>query len=304
MDGFLNVWKPPGPTSHDVIDQIRRLLGLTRVGHAGTLDPMACGVLVVALGKATRALEYIRSEPKEYRARMVLGVSTDTQDASGAVMDEADASGVTREMFEQVLQRFTGELEQIPPMVSAVKHQGHRLYQLAREGKIVERQPRQVEVHAIQVIEFLPGARAQAEIQVTCSGGTYIRTLCADIGADLGCGAHMSSLERTRVGEFRAAGSVMLPELADAQRNGNLQDHLVSVSRAVDHLPAAALSLEDVRRLTHGLTIHLREGRVGEVVRALSPHGELVAFGVTDLEDGRIVLRPRKVLAELVEVGP
>ena len=236
MDGVLNIRKPGGPTSHDVVDEVRRIFEQKKVGHAGTLDPMATGVLVVCLGRATRIVEYLMGAPKEYRARMALGISTDTQDATGAVTGERDASPVTREAFEEAAAAFVGEIEQVPPMISALKHGGRPLYKLARDGITVERAPRTVTIHSIEVIGFQPGVGGQepgaegaspsllleAEIRVRCSSGTYIRTLCADIGEKLGCGAHMTALERTSVGRFRIEDSVTLEELCRASSEGRM----------------------------------------------------------------------------------
>ena len=208
MDGILSVDKPAGPTSHDIVARIRRITGVKRVGHAGTLDPMATGVLIVCLGDARRIVEYLADWRKSYRATAILGVETDTEDASGEVVGGSDCSRVARSDVDAVIPRFVGRIMQVPPMVSAVHHEGRRLYDLAREGRTVERSPRPVEVLSINIVSFEPGERACLVLDVVCSGGTYIRTLCMDIGRALGCGAHMSSLVRTAVGPFRVADAV------------------------------------------------------------------------------------------------
>ena len=300
MDGFLNVDKTSGPTSHDVVDQIRRLFGQKRVGHAGTLDPMATGVLVLCLGKATRVVEHLMGTRKEYLARITLGRSTDTQDSTGAVIDESDASSVTRDAFEEAASRFVGRIEQLPPMVSAVKHEGRRLYKIAREGKTVERKPRAVDVYSIQVLSFEPGPCPEAEMLIECGSGTYIRTLCADIGSALGYPAHMSMLKRTKVGRFRIEDSVTVARLAEAETQGRLGEFVIGISDALDDLPAVSIGAEDVPRVLHGIPVGIsrRLDPSRRDVRILAPNGELIALGTIVSTDGEPVLRPRKVLAE------
>jgi tRNA pseudouridine55 synthase len=232
MDALVNLYKPAGMTSREAVDAVRRVLGVRRAGHTGTLDPGAEGVLLLCLGKATRLNEFLQWLPKTYRATMVLGVRTDTQDAEGKVVASTNASNITREMLEAVLPRFTGEIEQIPPMHSAVHHQGRRLYDLAREGKVALREARKVSVYRLQLRTFSPDEHPEAEIEVECSTGTYIRTLCADIGDALGVGGHMKSLVRTTIGPFRAEEAVTLQQLQsdDAAR------HLIPMAQAVKHI--------------------------------------------------------------------
>lgn len=309
MDGTLNLNKASGPTSHDVIDQVRRIFGQKRVGHAGTLDPMATGVLVVCLGKATRIVEYLSGGEKEYRAALTLGATTDTQDSTGEIASESDASAVTLDALENAARSFVGQIQQVPPMVSAVKHQGQRLYKLAREGKTVERAARAVTVHSIDIADFRPGSRAEAEIVVRCSSGTYIRTLCADIGEALGCGGMMSGLVRTRVGRFALEQSVTVEQLGEAQSDGRLGDYVISMADALGDMPAVVLDAEGVDRAMHGLAVDVgrgqhvpaqhrhvpaQHGEPGAIVRMMSDDGELVAIGVVS-EQG--IVRPRKVLA-------
>lgn len=309
MDGVVNVHKTAGPTSHDVVDAVRRIFGQKRVGHAGTLDPMATGVLVVCLGKATRIVEYLTSTEKEYRAVMTLGVATDTQDSTGRIIAESDASGVTVEAIKLAAASFVGEIEQIPPMISAIKHEGKPLYKHAREGKTIERAARPVTIHSIDVGDFSipasipPGillggeTRAEVELTVRCSSGTYIRTLCADIGESLGCGGMMSKLERTRVGRFTLDRSVTVHELERAQSEGQLPDYVCSIAAALDDMPAALLDAEGERRVLHGLAVPDDEIlEIGSAVRLLSPNRELVAIGYAAEIDGARVVKPRKVL--------
>jgi tRNA pseudouridine55 synthase len=306
MDAVLNIRKPEGPTSHDIVGEVRRMFGLKRVGHAGTLDPMATGVLIVCLGKATRIVEYLMGQPKEYRARMTFGVTTDTQDSTGIVTSERDPSFVTRGLLEQTAARFVGEIEQVPPMVSALKHQGRPLYKLAREGRTVDRPARPVSIYSIDVLSFSPPsalnlALPQADLLVRCSSGTYIRTLCADIGEALGCGAHMSALERTRVGRFTLEDSVTLDDLREAQSSNRLEDCLLSIDEALTDMPGAAVRASDVERLLNGNTVPAgASAGEGATVRILAPDGALLAIGSVLYVNGQPMVKPGKVLASPV----
>lgn len=292
MDGVVNVYKPIGPTSHDVVNHVRRLFGQKRVGHAGTLDPMATGVLVVCLGKATRIVEYLTNTKKEYRATMTLGVRTDSEDSTGKVIDEADASDVSYDSIKEAAGRFAGEIDQVPPMISALKHEGKPLYKHAREGKTIERAARRVTVHSINVTGFRPGERAEADLTVVCSSGTYIRTLCADIGDALGCGAMMSRLERTRVGVYNLDQAVTLDDLEIAP-----ESHVTTISDALRDMPYVEVDSEGEWQVLHGLTTVLRTStEPGSTVRIVSG-GNLIAIGLV-ADDGASV-KPRKVLAEL-----
>ena len=316
MNGVLNLYKPSGPTSHDVVARVRRVVGMKRVGHAGTLDPMARGVLVVCLGAATRIIEYWSELPKSYVAEMVLGIATDTQDTTGQVIAERPAGGVREADLRAVLGRFRGPILQVPPMVSAVKHAGERLYRLAREGREVARAPRPVTIHALECREFQPGERPRARLAVTCSSGTYVRTLCADIGDALGTGAAMSDLERTAVGPFRVEESLSLDDLAALAAAGRLSERLISPADALAHLPAVVLDDAACRAVMQGQTIPGGEGAKGRggdtagrdvspsrplapspprVVRLLNSQGELIALARVQEQDGMVRLAPEKV---------
>ena len=209
-DGVLVVDKPAGMTSHDVVDEVRRRFSTKRVGHAGTLDPDATGVLVLALGRATKLLAFAAASDTSYRASARFGSTTDSQDASGEVVTTADASRVTEADVARALGALRGDIEQIPPMVSAVKVGGERLYKKARRGEEVEREPRKVHVSAFDLVEFTPGDPPEATFDVTCSAGTYVRTLIHDLGTDLGCGAHITALRRTAASGFGEADAVPL----------------------------------------------------------------------------------------------
>lgn len=228
-EGFLVVRKPSGMTSHDLVALIRRRLGVKRVGHAGTLDPTAEGVMILGVGRgATRKLGVFLGADKEYEAVMTLGVSTDSQDAAGNVVSERDARGITEAGIRRACERFTGPQQQIPPMHSALKHEGQALYRLARKGIVVPRQPRTITVH---LLELLGVTGAEVRLRIACSKGTYVRTLVADMGDALGCGAHLKYLVRTRVGTFTLDSAVPLDELLALSREA-LAARLIPAERA------------------------------------------------------------------------
>ena len=280
MNGVLNIDKPPRMTSHDVVGRIRRVAQLKRVGHAGTLDPDATGVLLVCLGQATRLADYLADEGKAYRATLALGATTTTEDASGEILTRINAAHLGERDLAELLPRFLGDIAQTPPMVSAVHHEGKRLYELARQGITVERAARTIHIESITLVDFTPGETAFATLEVACGKGTYIRTLCADLGAAMGVGGHMAALRRTRVGAFGIDTAVPLDELTSE----NLSHYLVSPSDALAHFPPHSLAsdaeAEDVR---HGrsLVSALREA---PVVRIVDAENTLLALGRADGE--------------------
>lgn len=252
VEGVLIVDKPAGPTSHDVVQQVRRTVGQSRIGHTGTLDPAATGVLVLCLGRATKLVQFLQAGTKTYAARMVLGVETDSQDADGQIVARADASHIDERVLCEALTRFQGALTQIPPMVSAVKIDGERLHHKARRGETVVREPRHVTVHGLVLDGFTPGARAEASFLVTCSAGTYVRTLAHDIGQELGVGGSLIALRRVANGPFvedeaHAVGAI--EGLAAAQLDALLVDPADAVARA---LPIHEVDREEAARLVHG----------------------------------------------------
>ena len=288
MDGVLVCDKPAQMTSHDVVARVRRLAGQRRVGHGGTLDPPATGVLVLALGRATRLLPFLPTEPKRYRATIAFGAETDTLDATGTVTATADAGGVDEAAVAAVLAGFVGPQEQVPPMVSAIKVAGERLYAKARRGEEVERAPRPIVVHALELLDLTPGERPLATVEVVCSGGTYVRSLAADLGRALGTLAHLASLRRTAVGRFTEADAHTLEDLAEPGR---------LAAAVLD--PAAAMASTATRALTPAEAAALATGRTldptGQVdpVAAVGPDGRLVAV----IQDSAGRARPRVVLA-------
>lgn len=281
MFGFLNVDKPAGLTSHDVVARVRRALKIRQVGHAGTLDPLATGVLVICVGPATRLSEYVMDTTKRYRATLRLGVTTTTYDAEGEITAERDPSAITRERVEALLPRFTGDLQQIPPMYSAIKQGGRKLYELARAGETVERPPRPVHIAALTLVEWSPPF---CVLDVTCSAGTYIRSLAYDLGEALGVGAHLTALVRTASGSFTLENAAALDTLlADAEVR------LVAPQAGLAHLPVITLDEAEVDAVLHGRSIPARTA--AERLLALDEQGRLLAV----LERDERGWHPRKV---------
>lgn len=297
LTGVLNMLKPPGMTSHDVVDELRRLTGMRRIGHTGTLDPGACGVLVLCLGGATRIAEFLTDQRKGYRTEFTFGVATASGDAYGAVVQETDASRVGRVAVEGALAGFVGVLDQIPPMVSAVHKGGRRLYEHARRGETVEVEPRRVEITECRLLSFAPGPRPSALVQVECSKGTYVRALARDLGDRLGVGAHASFVLRTRAGRFELRDSLTLEEAAAAADEGRLPAFLASMDEALGDLPAVELTATQRHEILDGRPVALfgvpgwAELPASRPIRLRDARG-LVA--IARVEDGR--LRPFRVL--------
>lgn len=249
INGFIIIDKPPGITSHDVVSRVRRIIGTRRVGHTGTLDPFATGVLPVAVNDGTKAIPFLDEGVKCYEALMQLGTATDTLDITGQVLSERDCTFVSREMLLDVFAQFTGTISQIPPMFSAIKQNGQPLYKLARQGQQVERAARQVEIHSLELLSF---ESPLVSFRVTCSRGSYIRTLADDIGASLGCGACLKELRRTASGPFLMQNAVTLDQLENASREGNLEEYCITPYAALGHLANISLNLDGVARVCHG----------------------------------------------------
>jgi len=242
MDGILAVWKPEGWTSHDVVAKVRRVLKMKRIGHTGTLDPMVTGVLPLCLGRATRVVEYVQERPKSYEAVLQLGIATDTEDITGTVIGRQSSISVTVEDVRRVLAQFLGEIDQVPPMYSAVKVDGKRLYELAREGKTVERKSRKVTIYQIDLIDTqLDLDQPRISFSVVCSKGTYIRTLCVDIGKALGVPATMAHLTRTMSGGITKENCLTLEQIEQLQQAGELGEHLIAADEAITHLDGVTI---------------------------------------------------------------
>ena len=249
MDGVIVIRKEKGFTSHDVVAKLRGILHMKKIGHTGTLDPDAEGVLPVALGKATRLVDMITDKEKTYEAVMRLGVVTDTQDMSGTVLSQTTELSVTEEELCTVVSSFVGDYMQVPPMYSALKVNGKKLYELAREGKTVERKPSPVRFYEIEILDIsFPLVR----FRVTCSKGTYIRTLCHDIGEKLGCGAAMESLLRTKVGRFTLDDAITLAQTEEAVQKGTIESKILGIEEILAEYPRVCCTKEGDRLLANG----------------------------------------------------
>ena len=274
MNGIVIIDKPAGWTSQDVVSKLRGALHTKRIGHGGTLDPMATGVLPVFVGRATRAVEFFEHAEKTYEATLRLGITTDTEDTSGTVLEEKEVS-VTRQQLEAVLENFRGEISQIPPMYSALKINGQKLCDLARKGKEVERKPRKITIFALDLLDF---DGKFARIRVHCSKGTYIRTLCKDIGEALGCGGCMEELRRTAAGSYTIENAIPLQTLVDCPRP---EDCLLAVDTIFTQHPAVTLTANQEKRCRNGnsFSIALPDG----TYRAYGENGEFLMLAqVTD----------------------
>jgi len=309
LDGVLVINKPAGWTSHDIVARARTLLGMPKVGHTGTLDPAATGVLLLCLGRATRIAEYLMHADKAYRAVLRLGVATDTQDATGTVVGRVAETLPDQAAIVAVMNRFVGRRQQVPPMYSAVKVQGVPLYKAARAGRTVSRSPREFTIRSLEIRSITPTPSSEsglgssrvgaggvsagpppATIDVTfdvvCSKGTYVRTLCADIGELLGVGGHLASLERRRVGRFCIEEAMSLDELAGLADRGAVEARLYTLAAALADLPALHVDRDAVEGICHGVAVPVSrvvssEGAwmAGAFVRLLSPDGRLVGIG-------------------------
>ncbi|HEX2168652.1 MAG TPA: tRNA pseudouridine(55) synthase TruB [Longimicrobiales bacterium] len=291
IEGVLPIDKPAGPTSHDMVSRSRRALGTRRIGHTGTLDPFASGLLLLCVGRATRIAEYLSGMDKRYRAVVQLGVSTDTEDATGTAIEQHDPSGITREAVDLALDAQRGSILQTPPAYSAKKVGGERSYALARQGRAVALEPVPVTIHGLVVTSF---ALPEVHLDVTCSSGTYIRSIARDLGAALGVGAHLSGLRRMAVGPHsvdEALPAEALHVASDATRipSDLIRDAMIPTLVALGAMPRIDLTDDDLAHIRHGRGIASSTHATGTV--ALAAHGELVA--IADAAEGRI--RPRKV---------
>jgi tRNA pseudouridine55 synthase len=291
--GVLPLDKPAGITSFDAVRQVRRILGERRVGHAGTLDPTATGLLPICVGRTTRFVDYFHAQPKTYHCVVRLGQRSDTGDTEGAVTAGADASALDATQIRTQLERFIGEIDQIPPMHSAVRHEGRHLYELARAGEEVVREPRRVTIYSAELVDFRPGAIAEAEIMVVSGKGAYMRVLASDLGDALGTGGLLGWLSRTSYGTLQLASSISLDAL------GAMDDPwpaLLPPEVAVAHLPQVSLGPAQVQQVRRGQSVWLPRTVLPDVTgecRIHDPGGELVGIG--ELAGG--LLRPTKVLA-------
>jgi tRNA pseudouridine55 synthase len=286
MHGIILIDKPAGITSHDVVNRVRHILGLKRVGHTGTLDPFATGVMVMLVGQATRLAQYLDKDEKEYEALVQFGSETDTGDATGKQIADRGLRNADLETrvaaidWRDVFPQFQGEIVQVPPMYSAKKVGGKKLYELARQGKEVERKPVQVTIRELELLQHDQPSPSSRRIRIVCSAGTYIRTLAEDIGRAVGLGAHLTELRRTRAGHFHISNAITLEELDSATDRPRF---VVPMSEAVGHLPAFQLNEDRVAKTRSGLSSRTNDDfEAGRPVRMLDTQENLIAIGEFD----------------------
>jgi tRNA pseudouridine55 synthase len=296
MNGILLVLKPPGMTSFDVVSWLRGVFGVKRIGHAGTLDPAAAGLLPVCIGKAAKTIDWFQEFDKAYRAEMVLGITTNTQDGEGGILRQASVS-LDVGALQDALNAFVGEYEQLPPMFSAVKVNGKRLYELARQGEEIQRKRRKVAITRLELLS----ARMDREhpvirFDVTCSKGTYIRTLCADIGEKLGCGAYMSFLVRTRVGPFFMEDAITLEQVKVCREEGKLASLLLPADIVFREYPEIHLDDAKLFRFLHGAEISAEAFQpAAEIVRVYEKPGSFIGLGKIFYANNQKMLRAYKL---------
>lgn len=293
MNGILLLDKPAGYSSNDALQKVKRLYKAQKAGHTGSLDPLATGMLPLCFGGATRISAFLLDSDKRYQVRIRLGVTTTTGDAEGEVIDSHPADHLTEQDILSVLPDFTGTIQQLPPMYSAVKHKGQRLYKLAREGIEVEREPREITIHELKLTALdLP----EFELEVHCTKGTYVRTLAEDIGKALGCGAHVVKLRRTQVGPYDA-GMVTLEQLEAlaAENPGQLDELLLPVDTGLGHWPEVRLTADSSFYLKQGQPVQVPKAPLDGWVRIYGSNDEFIGVGEID-DDGRVA--PRRILAK------
>ena len=283
INGIINIYKEKGFTSHDVVAKLRGITRQKKIGHTGTLDPDATGVLPVCLGNATKLCDLLTDKDKEYETVLLLGKVTDTQDITGKVLQEADVR-VTEEQVREVVNSFVGPIEQIPPMYSALKVNGKKLYELAREGKVIERKPRPITIHDITILDIkLTEDCHEIRMRVNCSKGTYIRTLCHDIGEKLGCGGCMKSLVRTKVSQFLLADAITLDEVQKLQQEDKLIDLVIPVADMFPQYPKVYVNEEGNRFLANGNPLKLDHIKNKEDAKnSLGEHKEVRIYNIDE----------------------
>ncbi len=302
LSGVLLLIKPAGMTSHDLVEVVRSWTRTRRAGHTGTLDPLASGLMLICLGRATRFAEYFSELEKVYRFEVVFGIRTTTQDAGGEIISRSDCSDLTEETVRSLLPKFTGEIEQIPPMQSALHYHGRRLYQLAKKGIVVPRSPRKVIVRRLELIRFFTDRPKRALMEVACTRGTYIRTLASDIGDALGCGAYQHFLVRLKVGPFSIGQALTLEELEEKAHTGSVTDVLLPVDQALAPFPPLPLSSIDSQRLLHGMdtivgTIWGHPGlKDGSLTRLYGPGGTFIGVGELRRRGNLWICLPKKMM--------
>ncbi len=286
MNGIIVINKPLGKTSHDMVSFMRRVTHIKKIGHTGTLDPMAEGVLPICIGNATKVADMLTADNKSYVAELVLGMTTDTLDSEGEILSQCEVK-CTRGEIENVIASFTGEIEQIPPMFSAIKQNGQKLYELARAGIEVERKPRKVTIQNISILDINEEDNT-VTISVDCSKGTYIRTLCEDIGMKLGVGAYMNKLTRTKSGIFNIDNALTTKEIERLALAGKLEASLKSVDTIFSHMKSIYLNEKQTKSVINGVRMSWRGLNEGESVRVYDNFGKFLC--ISQIEDGRLKL--------------
>ncbi len=292
IDGILNINKSTGMTSHDVVAKVRKLLKQKRVGHAGTLDPAASGVLPICVGQGTRVAEYLSESGKAYTADILFGVVTSTYDTEGAIVRTADTENLTLEQIQEALTGFLGPQMQMPPLYSAIKLQGQPAYKRMRAGEEVTLEPRPIVLSQLDILAWQPPLLTLA---IECSKGTYIRSLAYDLGERLGCGAHLAGLIRTRSGPFMLSNSITLDQLAEAVENGNVEQYLHPSDSVLQQHPALTLDAATTERVLHGNAFPYASETTTALARVYDTNGRFVAIAEWDVE--REMWQPTKVFA-------
>jgi tRNA pseudouridine55 synthase len=304
MNGILNIFKPKGISSHQVVREVRDILNIPKAGHTGTLDPSASGVLLICIGQATKIAEFLVGMRKHYQGDMILGISTDTQDSEGKIVQEKKAeTDIDEKRIKDIFRKYEGTISQTPPMFSAAHYKGKRLYHLARKGIEVKRNPKEVKIYQLNLINFNQKVNPIVEFEVICSKGTYIRTLCNDIGDELGCGAHLSNLVRKKVGNFSIEDSLNLEELKKEKTLG--ERYLISIDSALEELNKITVKSEAVKTVLNGGVISseqvievpetLKTGK-DKFVKMFDTKGNLLSIGTSIKENGEnIFIKPVKV---------
>ncbi len=295
-DGLLNMLKPPGMTSHDVVDGVRRIVGTRRVGHTGTLDPAAAGVMVLMIGAATRLSEFLTARPKVYRAEITFGIATDTLDGEGTIVERADARALRAAPVREALAALTGELQIVPPMYSAVWHHGRRLYDIARSGETVEVETRTSVIDRFELLDFQPGSPARALTEIACSSGTYVRSLAAMAGAIVGLPAYLSLLVRTRVGPLEIADALTGRELTQVVRDGRLSEVLIAPEDALTDWPRLVADAPTARALSNGMRVPPWQPVGAGHLLVMREDGRLLCVAEALEIEGTLMVQPRRLV--------
>ncbi len=292
MDGLLLIDKPKGSTSHDVVKRIRQLLKIRKAGHTGTLDPLATGLLLICLGRATKLTRFLQDLDKTYQGQIIFGMTTTSLNGQGKVVEEKDASSLSKDKVEELFARFRGKIIQTPPMLSAVHWKGKRLYKIARDGLEVERPPRKIWIYELELLDFISNRHPKVQFKVRCSKGTYVRSLCADVGKVSGFGAYQAALCRTKVGSFDLKQARTLKDLEEIVNHGKEEEIICSLRDVLPHLPLVKVKPGVEKMVKWGRPLYLshldflpQELGKGNKVRLCSQEGELLAVAISLQEE-------------------